>query len=97
MLAAFMTRQSVSPTAHMRKVRQGMSGSSVFETDARTSGYGESSSRSWIYSGFSSRGKVVVWITCSCVCSEIFSLEAEIPGMLDEPGVGEGWMNESSF
>jgi hypothetical protein len=32
------------PTSHIRIVRTGMSGSSMFETEARTSGYGLSSS-----------------------------------------------------
>lgn len=34
----------VIPINHMRKVNVGMSGSSVFATEALTSGYGESSS-----------------------------------------------------
>ena len=33
-----------NPTTHMRNVRQGISGSSIFDTDARTSAYGLSSS-----------------------------------------------------
>jgi predicted nucleic acid-binding Zn ribbon protein len=36
--------QHPSPTNHIRKVMVGMSGSSMFDTDARTSGYGLSSS-----------------------------------------------------
>lgn len=34
----------MSPTSHIRKVIAGMSGSSTFDTDALTSGYGLSSS-----------------------------------------------------
>jgi len=36
--------QSNNPTNHIRIVSAGMSWSSIFDTDARTSGYGESSS-----------------------------------------------------
>lgn len=39
-----LVMQSNKPTNHMRIVSAGMSGSSTFDTDARTSGYGESSS-----------------------------------------------------
>ncbi len=37
---------SVSPITHIRGVIAGISGSSIFDTDARTSGYGLSSSSS---------------------------------------------------
>lgn len=33
-------QQSVRPMSHILKVKTGISGSSVFETEARTSGYG---------------------------------------------------------
>jgi hypothetical protein len=36
--------ESIRPMTHIRMVRAGMSGSSMLETEARTSGYGLSSS-----------------------------------------------------
>lgn len=40
------TRQRARPTTHIRNVIAGISGSSIFETEARTSGNGLSSSSS---------------------------------------------------
>lgn len=47
MFAAETETHNKIPTSHTRKVKQGISGSSVFETEALTSAYGESSRSSW--------------------------------------------------